>query len=759
MVQDLCIIMLTAGVTSLLFKLLKQPVVLGYIVAGMLVGPYVLGKSWVSDAESVDTWGQIGVLFLLFALGLEFSFKKLLQLGSSALIAAGVIVVGMMTFGFLTGRLLGWDELNSLFLGGMLCMSSTTIVFKALDDLGLRNHQFADNCFGILVVEDLFAVVLIVMLTSIATTRSFAGTQMLLQVTKLIVYLVLWFVIGITLLPLFLKKFKRYLNDETLTILSVGLCLGMVLLAVGTGFSSALGAFVMGSLLAETLEAERIEQLVQPIKNVFGSIFFVSVGMMINPVQLAEYWLPILIITFVVTLGQIVFSTFGSLLAGQTLQVSLQTGFSLAQIGEFAFIIAGLGQTLGVTDVTLYPIIVAVSVVTTFLTPYIIRLANPAYNFIDSHMSPALRLMMTRYAQKRSTVTTSSAWHSLLRKVLISLFIYGILITFVDLLFFNYVQPFLQEKLSPYLSSLLLNILLLLLVLTLTSPLLYAMATAHRKSPETTELWHSGRFQKAQSLGIVMLRILVATFFVAYAISRVFSLTWTVVILIAVLIVAILLMSRRVRLQSHLITRQFNDNLSAREKTAEQRRTVSRQFTQSLLNYEVHIADFTLDPLSRFCGKSLRQLNIRPSTGVSIVRIVRAGIHINIPGGNVVLYPGDHLIVAGDDTQIDRFGLLLRQSIRQPDDQPASRPHVTLQRFTLTEEHPLVGRTIATSQLREQAQCIVIAIERGQQLITNPDPQYQFQPDDTLVLAGETQRIQQLLNQKPLPNPLRESSN
>ena len=377
--------MLTAGVTSLLFKLLKQPVVLGYIVAGMLVGPYVLGKAWVTDVESVDTWGQIGVLFLLFSLGLEFSFKKLLQVGSTAIIAALTIVVGMMALGFLVGRLFGWNEMNALFLGGMLCMSSTTIVFKALDDMGMRNHQFAKICFGILVVEDLFAVVLMVLLSSIATSRSFEGTALLLEVGKLIGYLVLWFVLGISLLPSFLRGFKKLMNNETLTIFSVGLCLGMVLLAVSAGFSSALGAFVMGSLLAETLEAERIERLMEPVKNIFGSIFFVSVGMMINPSLLVDYWLPILVITVVVIIGQILFASFGTLLSGQSLKVSLQTGFSLVQIGEFAFIIAALGESLGVMDSSLYPIVVAVSVITTFLTPFVMRGADPAFRFVNSH--------------------------------------------------------------------------------------------------------------------------------------------------------------------------------------------------------------------------------------------------------------------------------------------------------------------------------------------------------------------------------------
>lgn len=435
MIEDLCIIMLTAGITSLLFKLFKQPVVLGYIVAGMLVGPHVLGDMWISDEESVETWGEIGVLFLLFSLGLEFSFKKLIQVGSTALIGAGTIVIGMMTTGFLVGKLFGWSDMNSLFLGGMLCMSSTTIVFKAIEDSGLRSHKFAKVCFGILIVEDLFAVVLMVLLSSIAVKNSFEGKEMLLQTSKLAGYLAVWFILGILLIPSFLKKFKKHLNDETLTIFSIGLCLGMVLLAVNAGFSSALGAFVMGSVLAETVEAEKIEHLIQPVKNIFGSIFFVSVGMMINPSLLIEYWIPIGIITIVVILGQIIFASLGTLLSGQSLRVSLQTGFALVQIGEFAFIIANLGQSLGVTDESLYPIVVAVSVTTTFLTPYIMRMAYPTLDFLNTHLSERTKYLLDHYAQARNTHEGRSVW---IRKIGNSILIYIVSLPLIRNVFRNF---------------------------------------------------------------------------------------------------------------------------------------------------------------------------------------------------------------------------------------------------------------------------------------------------------------------------------
>ncbi len=741
--------MLTAGVTSLVFKLLKQPVVLGYIVAGVLVGPHVLGDSWVSNEESVNTWGEIGVLFLLFALGLEFSFKKLLQVGSAAIVAAAVIVAGMMGLGFLAGRALGWDETNALFLGGMLCMSSTTIVFKALDDMGLRTHKFARICFGILVVEDLFAVVLMVLLSSIVTTRHFEGAALLAEIGKLAAYLVLWFVVGIAVIPLFLRKFSKHLSDETLTIFSVGMCLGMVLLAVGAGFSSALGAFVMGSVLAETLEAERIEHLVQPVKDIFGSIFFVSVGMMISPAQLAEHWMPIAALTAVVIAGQIFWATAGTLLSGQSLKVSVQTGFSLVQIGEFAFIIAAMGQRLGVTDRSLYPIVVAVSVATTFLTPFIMRLAIPAYSLIDAHMSPGTRMVLEKYARARGTATMQSTWRRLLHKVAAALAVYGVLVAFAYALFFNYVSPWLLGALPDSVPDRLVEGVELAALLALVSPLVYAMATAYRQSEEARALWRSGTFHKAQLIAVSMLRSGCAVAFVAYPIARTYSITWAVVAGAAILCVAAITLSRRVRRHSTALTRQFAANLAAREKSAEAKRTMSRRFADSLLDYDVHLAEFRLDASSAFGGQSLKQLDIRTRSGVSVVRIVRGGMNVNIPGGSTVLYPGDLVVVAGSDAQIDRFKALVEESARTAGTGRA-RERVDLERIQVESASRLVGTSIADSGIRERAHCVVMGIERGGRVVMNPDPQLTFEADDVVIVAGETEGIRHFVAQAGL---------
>ncbi len=629
--------MLTAGITSLLFKLFKQPVVLGYIVAGILVGPHVLGEAWVSNEENVETWGEIGVLFLLFSLGLEFSFKKLLKVGSTAIIGAGVIVVGMMVAGMLTAHFLGLGGMNTLFLGGMLCMSSTTIVFKAIEEAGLRSHRFAGVCFGILIVEDLFAVVLMVLLTSIAVKNEFEGRELLWQVGKLVMYIALWFVLGIIFIPTFLKKFKKHLNDETLTIFSIGLCLGMVLLAVQSGFSSALGAFVMGSVLAETIDAERIEHLVQPVKNIFGSIFFVSVGMMIDPVLLLQYWLPITIITVVVIVGQIFFGCFGTLLSGQPLRVALQTGFSLVQIGEFAFIIANLGQSLHVTDNSLYPIVVAVSVITTFLTPYIMKLAYPTLSFLESHMSHGTKKMLDSYVEKRqaSTKKQKPSW-----------------VTQID-------------RLVKYL---LLKI--------------------------------------AMAPGI-----------------------------------------------NHLL-RVFNENLYARERLAESQRGLEREVEDSLISLEMNIAEVEVPENSAFAGKALKELNIRNVTGANIVRIIRGGININIPGGNHRLYPGDRIILAGSDTDVAAFQKLLETSLAHIEQDDSINTSIVLDNFTVNADSPLCGKSIIRSGIREKGNCIVMGLVRpSEDFYTNPDPNLVIQADDIIIVAGEKQKMNEFFAQSAISNP------
>ncbi|HJG12667.1 MAG TPA: cation:proton antiporter, partial [Bacteroides xylanisolvens] len=429
LIADLALILISASVITLLFKWMKQPLVLGYIIAGLLAGPYINIFPTVGDIENINIWAEIGVIFLLFALGLEFSFKKLMNVGSTAFITATTEVVSMLLIGFLVGQLLGWGTMNSIFLGGMLSMSSTTIIIKAFDDLGLRNQRFTGIVFGTLVVEDLIAILMMVLLSTMAVSQDFVGEDLLISVLKVVFFLILWFLIGIFVIPAFLKKAKKLMNNETLLIVSIGLCLGMVVLATYTGFSTALGAFIMGSILAETIEAEHIEHIIQPVKDLFGAIFFVSVGMLVNPAVLVEYAWPVIIITLVTIIGKAIFSSFGVLLSGEPLNTSIKSGFSLAQIGEFAFIIAGLGVSLKVLDPFISPIIVAVSVITTFTTPYFIRLANPFAEWLYKILPTKVQETLDRYASGKKTMNHDSDWKKLLKNMIGRVIIYSVLLT------------------------------------------------------------------------------------------------------------------------------------------------------------------------------------------------------------------------------------------------------------------------------------------------------------------------------------------
>lgn len=408
MVQDLYILMITAAVVSILFKFLKQPVVLGYIVAGVLVGPHLFGKTLV-NADNVKAWGDIGVLFVLFCIGLEFRLKNLIKSGKVAAIGALTIIGGMMLFGYLVGWDANFDMVNSLFLAGMLCMSSTTIVMKAIDEAGLSKERFVKGATSILIVEDVVAVVLMVLLSSIAIRHQFEGGELVSKVLELAITLAAWFICGILIIPTLIRKVKKHLNDETLIILALGLCLGMVLTAEEAGFSSALGAFVMGSILAETMESHRIEKLMTPLKNVFAAIFFISVGMLINPSSLVEYWYSIIWVSLVIIVGMILFGTLGCWWGGQTMRDSMLTSFSFVQIGEFSFIIASLGTSLGVLNPIVYPIIVASSVVTTFLTPYIMKAAGPCYTFLYNHVPASMRAKIDQREQQVAEAEAEAA--------------------------------------------------------------------------------------------------------------------------------------------------------------------------------------------------------------------------------------------------------------------------------------------------------------------------------------------------------------
>ena len=713
LISDLAVILISAGLVTLLFKWLKQPVVLGYIVAGILAGPSITQIPTVTNIESIRIWADIGVIFLLFALGLDFSFKKLMKVGGTAVIGAITIVIGMMTLGYTTGLSLGWGHMNSLFLGGMLSMSSTTIIFKAFDDMGLRNQRFAGVVFGILVVEDLFAVLLMVLLSTLAVSKHVEG-----------IFLLFCFVIGIYLIPSFLKKARTFLNDETLLIVSLGLCLGMVIIATKAGFSSALGAFVMGSILAETIDAEHIEHIIKPVKDLFGAIFFVSVGMLIDPALLWEYKIPILILTLVVMTGQILFASFGVLLSGQPVKIAIQSGFSLAQIGEFAFIIASLGLSLGVTDNFLYPIVVAVSVVTTFFTPYMIRMAEPACRVADRIIPKSWMKFLERYSSGSNTIHQKSAWNKLLKALIRIVGTYTAVTLVLIFIWLQFIAPFIMKELPGIRGAGISLVLILLLI----APMLRAIMMKKNHSAEFQQLWLDSKYNRGPLVSLVILRIILCIGLVMLPVARLLNATVGIVLAIAATVIVIVILSKRLKRQSILMERHFFSNLSARELENERKAPINQRFANHLLERDLHLADFEVKQNSPSMGKTLKELNFRQKCNVNIVTIIRGEQRINIPGGEERLYPFDKLVVVGADVDLEHFRQYLVERYKKAQTDKEQTTHeVNMEQFTIAEGSHLIGRTILESGIRDRSACLVIGIERGSSSIKNPSPSTVFE--------------------------------
>lgn len=565
LIADLALILICAGVMTLLFKSLKQPIVLGYIVAGFLASPNMPYMPSVSDMHGIHVWSEIGVIFLLFALGLEFSFKKILKMGAAPIIAAISIILAMMYVGSFTGSLFGWSNMDCIFLGGMLAMSSTTIIFKAFDDMGLRQQRFAGLVLSVLIIEDILAIVLMVMLSTLAVSKEFEGSQMIQSILQLGLYLVLWFTVGLYLIPLALRKLKPLMNSETLLITSLALCFGMVVAASAAGFSAAFGAFVMGSILAETVEAEAIEHLVSPVKNLFGAIFFVSVGMMVDVNLIIEYIVPILSIIAAVLLGQTILSTCGFLLSGQSLKTSMQCSFSLTQIGEFAFILATLGTSLHVTSDFLYPIVVAVSVFTTFTTPYMIRLAEPAYHALTRILPAGLIAKLERNtdeSDEKAPDELQQLWNVNLKRFIFNMLINSVLCIAIMSVMLYYGQPLI----AGIVPDKWVHAVTALIALILCSPFLWMLLKAGADSPDVDKLWQSGSRWRVRITACGMLRLIITAIFVSYFVDYAIPGSMILGVFAIVAIMFVIYFSSQLEKQGKGLTKKFTDNLSARER-------------------------------------------------------------------------------------------------------------------------------------------------------------------------------------------------
>ncbi len=745
LISDLALILISAGIITLIFKRLKQPLVLGYIVAGFLVSPHMPYTPSIGDTVDVQTWADIGVIFLLFALGLEFSFKKLMKVGGTAVIAACTIILCMIGIGVFVGLSFGWDRMDCIYLGGMLAMSSTTIIYKAFDDMGLRQQRFAGLVLSVLILEDILAIVLMVMLSTLAVSKNFEGSEMIARIGKLVFFVILWFVVGIYVIPTFLKKVRNWMSSETLLVVSLGMCFGMVVVAAKTGFSAAFGAFIMGSILAETVEAESIEKLVAPVKDLFGAIFFVSVGMMVDPEMIVAYKLPIIVITLAILLGQTIFGTGGFILAGQPLKVAMQCGFSLTQIGEFAFIIASLGVSLGVTSDFLYPIVVAVSVITTFTTPYMIRLSTPAYEILIKRLPKGWLNVLDNYASRsQTTVNQETNWKKFLTAVIRSVLIYMVLTIAIIAICINFIAPILNSILPDGWSQWVGAAVTLLVV----SPFLRAIVMKKNHSAEFQAIWHDNRFNRASLVSVIVMRMIIAILVVVYVISHFFQASSAILTGVAIILVLIMVYSRRLKKQSIYLERTFIQNLQVRDIHARTKGQKMPEYAGHLLSRDIHLSYFDIPADSLWAGHTLLELDFRKKYGIHVASIMRGKRQINIPGAETRLFPNDKIQVIGTDEQLSAFAQAGEKVTYVPEEKDLGMKEMNLKQFVIDTDSPFLGKTIRECGIRNKYKCLVVGIEKTDGDLFTPNIDDPLKEGDVVWVVGEKENVYSLLGEK-----------
>lgn len=744
LVKDLALILMVAGIVTIIFKKLKQPLVLGYIVAGFLVSPHMPYTMSVIDETDIKTWADIGVIFTLFSLGLDFSFKKIVKMGASPIIATVVIVFFMMMLGISIGHGFGWSKMDCIFLGGMLAMSSTTIIYKAFDDMGLRQQKFAGMVMSVLILEDILAIVMMVMLSAIAGGNNPDGEQMIGSVIKIAFFLVLWFIVGIFAIPLFLRSVRKLINNETLLIVALGLCCGMAVLSTKVGFSSAFGAFVMGSILAETIEAEKIIKLVEPVKNLFGAIFFVSVGMLVDPKILIEYAIPILALVGSILIGQAIFGTFGFMLGGESLKSAMRCGFSMAQIGEFSFIIASLGLSLGVISNYLYPVVVAVSVITTFLTPYMIRLATPTYQVMEKHLPKRLINILNHFAMSHPSTTQQSKWKSLLRQMLINTVAYSILTAAVIALMFTFVLPFTRSLFPGWKLHWYANAITGILTLVLIAPFLRAIIMKKNHSNEWKRLWVESSINRIPLLFTIVVRFVIALAFIFYICNYLTRFTDALMIIIGIAVISLMIASRWTKKRSIKMERLFIHNLRSRDIMAQVNGEKKPLYEGHLLDRDIHISDFDVPEDSSWGGKTLKELHLRERFGVDMSSIMRGSQRLNIPNGDTVIFPGDKLQVIGNDDQLQKFATALNTDLI-PEDLEIEKREMKLRQLIISGKSEFCGKSLLESGIRDKYNCMVVGLEEGQENLTKIAPTRTFEKGDILWIVGEESDLQKIM--------------
>lgn len=756
-ITDLSLILILASIFSVLCKILKQPVVLGYIVAGLLAGPHISLIPTVQP-ENISTWADIGVIFLLFGMGLEFSFKKMMSIGKVGGKAMLFEVLTLSVFGFAIGRLMGWNFIDSMLLGGMLTMSSTAIIVKAFNDMGLQKEKFAGIVFGILVFEDLFAILLMVILSTFAVSRSFEGSELAMMVARLGFFLVMWFVCGIYLIPTLLKKIKKYLNSETLLLVAMGLCFLMVVLATKAGFSSALGAFIMGSILAETIELENIEKVIQPIKDFFGAIFFVSVGMMVDPQVLFDNFSTVIIIAAASIAGKMIFTTTGVRLAGESMKTAVQSGFSLAQMGEFSFIIASMGMSLGVTSASIYPIVIAVSVITTFTTPYTIKLALPAYHVLESVLPNSLTDKLNKREDKKAG-EKESQWTQLLMSYFFNLAIFSAICLSVYFVSAAFLLPLCATFDNLDFGHIIFSFVSIIAM----SPFLIGMVRNRgRQSFLFLSLWSSHNNNRYFLTAMIGLRWVVAIVFLFMTIKLYWNISSVVIVVVALVVFAFIFQNKNLQKGYWKLEARFVKNFNQRQiemrlnQNSKQEGNMHELDNLHWIDKNLYVSTYLVQKGGVVENKTLKELNLRKVYDIIIVAVTRNGKQINFPDGDFRLEVNDTLLALGQiqklkNAQIDYKGIDLDYSkvinlhdftLKQQADKHSSIKCMT---FIIGENSSWIDKNLYDAQLNRKTNCLVVGIERGDIPIPNPSSHVRFKKDDMVWVMGDDKSLYKLL--------------
>lgn len=722
LIYDLAIMLGVAGIVMLIFQRIHQPVVLGYLVAGMIIGPYTPPHAFVNDIPNIRILSDLGVIFLMFSLGLEFSFQKLTRVGFSATVTGFLEVVFMVAIGYIVGRLIGWSYYDSLFLGAALSISSTTIIIKAIDELGLKTKRFAELIFGVLIVEDLLAILLLVALSTIVVTKNIFSVDMLMASVKLIVVVGGWFIVGYFLVPPLFRRISAYITEESLTIISVALCLILVCIAASFHYSMALGAFIMGSILAETILVHRIENLIRPIRDIFAAVFFITVGMLIDPAIIVEHWEVVILISLVTIFGKIITTSMAALITGQSINTSVRVGFGMAQVGEFSFIIVALGSALKVTSSSLYPIIVAVSGVTTFTTPYLIRLSGYIGKKIEQSLPERTKYFLQSYSAWIYRTQTAAGKHSFYQSISLRLLINGIIVALV----FTFVSQFIFPRIMEVTNVLwVTNVIALLVAVLLASPFIWGMFFSYKTADLPAY---------AKTINPVVFMIWFITLSELAILSNLYFHSWVTVVLFVVLAVAFFAFSfTHLERSYHWFERQLVGNIK-REPGKEQ-----VKYTE-LAPWDTHLVEIEVGEKSAFVNKSLGECQIRQQYGVNIVAICHGSRIITAPRGEERIMPHDKLIVLGNDEQIDSFKKQIETVIH--DTQPESfLDNFSLKAFLISSNSGLIGRTIRESSVREYINGMVVGLERENTRILNPSPDTVIKADDLLIVVGEIDKL------------------